>query len=117
MRTVERAQFRLGQLRIEDIKLDAKSRDDIPAILKGLQHIYRNEETRAELFELRHIRPGIDRSVGRPGMEMWKILVLGVAGIGVRSDSRACESAQDSSSDDGAQRFCRRYLLRVSDGY
>ena len=53
MRTVEQAQFRLGQLRIEDIKLDAKSRDDIPAILRGLQHIYKNEETRAELFALR----------------------------------------------------------------
>ena len=45
MRTVEQAQFRLGQLGIEDIKLDAKSRDDIPALLRGLQHIYRNEKT------------------------------------------------------------------------
>ena len=78
MRTVEQAQIRLGQLRIEDIKLDAKSRDDIPALLRGLQHIYKNEETREELFALldAHIRPGTDRNVGRPGM--WKILVLGM---------------------------------------
>ena len=61
------------------IKLDAKSRDDIPALLRGLQHIYKNEKTRAELFALleAHICPSTDRSVGRPGMDMWKILVLG----------------------------------------
>ena len=62
------------------IKLDAKLRDDIPAILWDLQHIYRNGETQAELFALldAHIRQDIDKSVGRPGMEMWKILVLGI---------------------------------------
>ena len=83
MRTVEQAQFRLGQLCIEDIKLDARSCDDIPALLRGLQHIYRNEKTRAELFALleAHICPGIDRSVGRPGMDMWKILVLGISRV------------------------------------
>lgn len=88
MRTVEQAQFRLGQLRIEDIKLDAKSRDDIPALLRGLQHIYKNEKTRSELFALldEHICPGTDRSVGRPGMEMWKILVLGILKQGLGCD-------------------------------
>ena len=88
MRTVEQAQIRLGQLRIEDIKLDAKSRDDIPALLRGLQHIYKNEETRVELFALldAHIRPGTDRSVGRPGMDMWKILVLGILKQGLGCD-------------------------------
>ena len=88
MRTVEQAQFRLGQLRIEDIKLDAKSRDDIPALLRGLQHIYKNEKTRSELFALleAHICPGVDRSVGRPGMNMWKILVLGILKQGLGCD-------------------------------
>ena len=30
----------LGQIAIEDIQLDARCRDDIPAVLKGIQHIY-----------------------------------------------------------------------------
>ena len=42
----------LGSVPIEDIELDVKSRDDIPAILIGLQAIYRNEATREELFRL-----------------------------------------------------------------
>ena len=70
------------------IKLDAKSRDDIPVLLRGLQHIYRSEKTRAELFALleAHICPGIDRSVGRPAMDMWKILVLGILKQGLGCD-------------------------------
>ena len=70
------------------IKLDAKSRDDIPALLRGLQHIYRNEKIRAGLFALLEARicPGVDRSVGRPGMDMWKILVLGILKQGLGCD-------------------------------
>ena len=62
-----------------------------------------------------HICPGVDRSVGRPGMNMWKILVLGISRFGVRPPSRTCEPAQDGSP--GTWRFCGRCLLRVSDGY
>ena len=78
MREVQKRQFQFGQVAIEDIWLDPKSRDDIPAVLKGLQHLYK--EQREELFALleRHIRPGTDRKVGRPGMDLWQILVLGV---------------------------------------
>ena len=36
----------LGSVPIEDIELDVKSRDDIPAILIGLQAIYKDEATR-----------------------------------------------------------------------
>ena len=42
----------LGSVPIEDIKLNVKSRDDIPAILIGLQAIYKNKTTREELFRL-----------------------------------------------------------------
>ena len=88
MREVLRPQRQFGQVEIEEIWLDPKSRDDIPAVLKGLQHLYSNEETRAELFTLleAHIRPGTDRKVGRPGMAMWRILVLGVLKQGLGCD-------------------------------
>ena len=65
MREVHRSQFRLGQVPIEKIWLNPKSRDDIPAVLKGLQHIWCDEEFRERLFALldEHILPEADRTV------------------------------------------------------
>jgi len=70
MRTVRHAQMEIGEARIEDIELNPKSWDDIPTLLTGLQHPYRNEETREALFALleRHVLPGRNRKNGRPGM-------------------------------------------------
>ena len=88
MRQVRNPQMELGEVHIEDIELDLKSRDDIPALLLGLQHLYADEQFRARLFALldEHILPGIDRKVGRPGMEMWRILVMGVIKQGLGCD-------------------------------
>ena len=74
MREVHRSQFQLGQVPIEEIWINPKSRDDIPAVLKGLQHIWCDEELRERLFALldEHILPEADRTVGRPGMELWQ---------------------------------------------
>ena len=47
MRQVINPQMELGAVRIESIKLNPKSRDDIPAVLRGLQHLYVDDETRA----------------------------------------------------------------------
>ena len=41
MREVKKRQFQFGKVAIEDIWLDPKSRDDMPAVLKGLQHLYK----------------------------------------------------------------------------
>ena len=59
MREVQRRQFHLGQAAIGQIWIDPKSRDDIPAVLKGLQHIWGEEALRARLFALldEHILP------------------------------------------------------------
>ncbi len=43
MRHVRNPQGQLGEMCIEDIKIDTKSRDDIPALLLGLQYLYSNE--------------------------------------------------------------------------
>ena len=37
MRAIRNPQMELGEIRIEEIELDMKSRDDIPALLLGLQ--------------------------------------------------------------------------------
>ncbi len=88
MREVQRRQFHLGQAPIGQIWIDPKSRDDIPAVLKGLQDIWGEEALRARLFALldEHILPEADRTVGRPGMELWQILVLGVLKQGLGCD-------------------------------
>lgn len=88
MREIHRLQLELGQTSIGAIRLDPKSRDDIPAVLRGLQHLWCDRGLRDRLFELLEegVLPGVDRSVGRPGMELWRILVLGVLKQGLGCD-------------------------------
>ena len=41
MRTVENTQMHFGEIAIAQIEIDSKSRDDIPAVLKGsAAHLY-----------------------------------------------------------------------------
>ncbi len=40
MRAVQNSQMTIGEVDISQMKFDPKSRDDIPKILKGLQHLY-----------------------------------------------------------------------------
>jgi len=79
MRKVIDPQVMLGQVDISQIKFDLRSRDEIPKLLMGLQYIYCTPEIRREVFKvLETIVPtGTDANNGRPGMILWKILVLG----------------------------------------
>lgn len=102
MRTTFSNQLALSQIPIEDISIDPDSRDDIPALLKGIQSIYLNEPLRQKIFDLLEdelldklgtdtdspAKPDrkIDPTVGRPGMELWQILVLGLLKQGLGCD-------------------------------
>jgi hypothetical protein len=96
MRKVIEPQMKLGEQAIADIKLDPKSRDDIPQILRGLQHIYTTPELRGAVFAiLAEVLPEhqingktvkADPNNGRPGMTQWQILVLGVLRLGLNAD-------------------------------
>ncbi len=79
MRKVIEQQMKLGQVNISEIEFDLSSRDEIPRLLIGLQYIYCTPEVREEVFQILEemIPRGIDANNGRPGMVMWKILVLG----------------------------------------
>ncbi|MBF0227462.1 MAG: Tn3 family transposase, partial [Desulfobacterales bacterium] len=79
MRKVIDFQMKLGATPIEEIKFDLKSRDEIPKLLIGLQHIYITPSLREEVFNIlqKMIPEKIDTNNGRPGMDLWKILVLG----------------------------------------
>lgn len=88
MRAVQNPQLQFGQVDISKIQFNPKSRDDIPQILKGLQYIYVNRPIREEIFQLleKYVVPKINKKNGRPGMELWKILVLGVLRLDLNCD-------------------------------
>ncbi len=88
MRQVQPKQLQLGETDIANIQFNPKSRDDIPQILRGLQHIYVNENIRNEIFQLLQqvIPADVDTDNGRPGMDLWKILVMGVLRLDLNCD-------------------------------
>jgi len=87
-RQVQKLQMGLGQTSIANIEFNLRSRDDIPKILKGLQYIYVTESVRAPIFQLleEKISPEVDKNRGRPGMALWKILVMGTLKLDLNCD-------------------------------
>ena len=88
MRVVQNTQMHIGEVDVSRIIFDPKSRDDIPQILRGLQHLYQDLGTRAKLFALleSEIAPKIDKRTGRPGMTLWSIFVCGVIRLDLNID-------------------------------
>lgn len=94
MRNVINPQMLLDGADIGAIDLTTKSRDDIPQILRGLQHIYTEPGLRERVFSiLQDVLPNrvkgegkANAGNGRPGMEQWRILVLGVLRLGLNAD-------------------------------
>src|ERR1035438_3213163 len=94
MRNVMNPQMLLDCVDIGAIDLSSRSRDDIPQILRGLQHIYTEPALRERVFAiLQEVIPNrakgegkADAGTGRPGMEQWRILVLGVLRLGLNAD-------------------------------
>ena len=88
MRKVYDSQYDLWKTQIADIEIDPKDRDDIPAVLMGLQALYVDAETRAKIFEIleRHVRPEVSHRHGRPGMDLWRIFVLAVVKMALNCD-------------------------------
>jgi len=88
MRVVQNEQMTVGEVDISKINFDLKSRDDIPKILRGLQHLYMDVALRTAIFELleSQIAPKVSKSNGRPGMALWTILVCGVIRLDLNCD-------------------------------
>lgn len=83
-------QIVLGQTPIEKVVLPTKSRDELPAVLAGLQWIYRTPQLNEAVFRLLEERIiGDKKPTGRPGMDLWHILVLGVVRL-----ARGCDYDQ-----------------------
>lgn len=88
MRVVQNPQMQIGEVDISQIKFDPKSRDDIPRILRGLQHLYMDLALREKVFQLleEKIAPKVNKGNGRPGMTLWRILVCGVVRLDLNED-------------------------------
>ena len=98
MRVAKNNVLRLGQIDIDDVELNPRSRDDIPAVLQGIQflhrdkdllrkilsllsgHLFRNAESKDDSQSAPEdgIRNRINPDLGRPGMSLWSILVLAI---------------------------------------
>jgi transposase, IS5 family len=88
MRQVHRVQMQLGEQDIANINFDTKSRDDIPQLLMGLQYIYTTPDIKDQVFKI--LETGISKKAdfknGRPGMDLWRVLVLGTLRLNLNCD-------------------------------
>jgi hypothetical protein len=88
MRKVIDLQMEFWKKDIANIEFDLQSRDEIPKLLMGLQYIYRTSAIREKVFEiLKQIVPKKSYETGRPGMDLWKILVLGTLRLNCNWDN------------------------------
>src|SRR5210317_240845 len=77
MRKVIDLQMEFWKKDIANIEFDLESRDEIPKLLMGLQYIYSTPAIREKVFNvLKQVVPKKSYESGRPGMDLWKILVL-----------------------------------------
>jgi IS5 family transposase len=80
-------QLALGLTPIERVSIPLKSRDELPPILAGLQWIFQTPEINEEVFGLLESKLVAGRkATGRPGLDLWQILVLGVVRLGLDCD-------------------------------
>jgi len=110
MRKVINPQMQLGEVDISKIEVDLRSRDEVPKMLLGFQYIYTNLKIRDEVFKKleKMIPEHIDSDNGRPGMELWRILVLGSLRLN-------CNWNFDKLEDEANNHNTIRQMLGVND--
>jgi hypothetical protein len=87
MRRRFEVQLALGRTPIERVNIPLKSRDELPPILAGLQWVFQTPEVNEKIFALLEAKlmEG-KKATGRPGMDLWQVLVLGVVRLGLDCD-------------------------------
>jgi len=94
-------QMLFGEVDVSKVVIDEKSRDDIPQVLLGLQQVYQDTQAREKIFSLLEKEISTTRSLsnGRPGMDLWRILVLGTLRLTINCDyDRIVELANNHST-------------------
>ena len=99
-------QLKFGQTAISDIRFDLSSRDEIPQLLIGLQAIHMDPHSRDAVLQAisESLADKIDVNNGRPGMQMWTILVLGTLRL-------CCNWDYDKLHDIANNHFILRQML------
>jgi hypothetical protein len=104
-------QLGLGQLPIEEIYINPKSKNALDQLLAALKAIYCNKEYNERIFDIleRHINSS-KRKTGRPGMDLWCIFVL--------SQVRLCLNlSYDYLHDFANNHHNMRHLMGVEKGF
>ncbi|MFT5317555.1 MAG: hypothetical protein ACI8RA_000804 [Chlamydiales bacterium] len=88
MRQSLEQQMVFGEVDISKVQISTKSRDDIPQVLLGLQHIYQKQSLRDQVFKELHDHVGKSKNTktGRPGMDLWHVFVLGTLRLTINCD-------------------------------
>ncbi len=72
-------QMNFRTIAISDVKFPLKSRDELPPVLKALQYIFVTPDLNEKVFSLLEKKIVVGKKkTGRPGMDLWHILVLAV---------------------------------------
>jgi IS5 family transposase len=80
-------QLDLGQIPIEEVPIPPKSRDELPPVLRGLQWIFQTPEVNEHILQLLEQKvQGTKQETGRPGMDLWHVLVLGIVRLALDCD-------------------------------
>ena len=87
MRKRFEVQLALGKTPIERVVLPLRSRDELPPVLAGLQWIFQTPELNGQVFGLleKKLLAG-KQATGRPGLDLWHILVLGIVRLALDCD-------------------------------
>jgi hypothetical protein len=71
-------QLSIGQTPVDEIYINPKSKNALDQLIAALKEIYCNNEYNDKIFSIiEEYLPDVDRSNGRPGMNLWTIFVLG----------------------------------------
>lgn len=87
MRNRFKSVLHLDAKSIESIKIDIKSRHELPQLLAGLQYIFVTPELNSSVFEILELSIYSKQNhTGRKGMSLWEILVMGVIRLNLDTD-------------------------------
>ena len=113
MRKRYEVQQSLGTIPIGEVSIYTRSRHELPAILLGLQHIFLDEVLRESVLSVveEAVLQGKKRT-GRPGMDLWEILVMGVVRLGLDADYDQLEDLANNHKS-----FRGILGVEVSDGF
>lgn len=77
----------LDAIQISEVKLDSKSRHELPQLLAGLQYIFITPTLNEAVFKIleEEIQSG-KKSTGRLGMSLWEIFVMGTMRLNLDID-------------------------------